>query len=46
MKLPLTAIFIIESKVFFHSYDDVEGPGIYSSAEAIVLNDKLVNVEE
>lgn len=46
MKLPLTARFIIESKVFFHSYDDVESPGIYSSAKAIVSNDKLVDVEE
>ena len=45
MKLPLTAKFMIESQVFFHKYDNVEDPGVYAIAKAVVFNDKLVNLE-
>ena len=45
MRLPFTNRFLIESKVFFHSYDEVEKPGIYKGAKSIVLEDKLVSVD-
>lgn len=45
MQLPFTNKFFIESKVYFHGFDQMTQPGTYRAAKAIVSEDKLVELE-
>jgi hypothetical protein len=45
MKYPLTAKFIIESKIFLDKINTVTAPSIYSGAKSVVYERDIVDVD-
>ena len=46
MILPFYSRYQIESKIHFHSFDNYTKPSIYATAQAVVKEDKVINIEE
>ena len=45
MQLPFTAKFTIESKAYFHSFDQVNFPSVYKAAQTIVADNQFATIE-